>query len=113
MSWERGVRPVPEGPNQALLDVLKHPLRRLLLRHYVEAPEMLSPRELALQTRQPLSSVSYHVRQLAKAGAVVLAGERQVRGAVQHFYKPTPAVREAPWVLATLDLDGSRREEDR
>lgn len=111
MNWERRVRPVPEDPNQALLGALKHPLRRLLLRHYVEAPEMLSPRELAPQTRQPLSSVSYHVRQLAEAGAVVLADERQVRGAVQHFYEPAPVVRETPWVLATLGLGGEKREE--
>jgi DNA-binding transcriptional ArsR family regulator len=109
MTWEEGVRPVPEGPNQALLDALKHPLRRLLLKHYVEAGEMLSPKELALQTRQPLSSVSYHVRQLAEAGAVVLVTVRPARGAVQHFYRAAPAVREAAWVLATLGLD--RREE--
>jgi DNA-binding transcriptional ArsR family regulator len=111
MNWERGVRPLPEDPNQALLDVLKHPLRRLLLKHYVEAAGMLSPKELAVQTRQPLSSVGYHVRKLAKAGAVVLASERQVRGAVQHFYRATPAVRETPWVLATLGLSGDKREE--
>jgi DNA-binding transcriptional ArsR family regulator len=104
MSWEGPVRPVPEGPNQALLEALKHPLRRLLLRRYVEAEEMLSPRELAVQTRQPLSTVAYHVRKLAEAGAVVVADERPVRGAVQHFYEPAPVVKETAWVLATLGL---------
>jgi len=110
MSWEEGVRPVPEGPNQALLDALKHPLRRLLLKLYIETGEMLSPKELALQTRQPLSSVSYHVRKLAEAGAVVLAEVRPARGAVQHFYRATPAVRKTPWVLATLGLSSDKRD---
>lgn len=105
MSWEGRVRPLPEDPNDALLKALRHPLRRLLLRRYVEATEMLSPKELALLTKQPLSSVSYHVRELAAAGAVKIAKESPVRGSIQHFYVATPLVKETPWVLATLGLN--------
>lgn len=104
MSWEGRVRPLPDDPNDALLKALRHPLRRLLLRCYVEAAKMLSPKELALVTRQPLSSVSYHVRQLAAAGAVEIAEEAPVRGSVQHFYVASALVKETPWVLATLGL---------
>lgn len=105
MSWEGPVRPLPEDPNDALLNALRHPLRRSLLRRYVEATKTLSPKELALLTRQPLSSVSYHVRQLAAAGAIEIAEEEPVRGSVQHFYEATPLVKETPWVLATLGLN--------
>lgn len=104
MSWEGQVRPLPEDPNDALLKALGHPLRRLLLRRYVEAREKLSPKELALATRQPLSNVSYHVRELATAGAVEIADEAPVRGSVQHFYVASAVVKETPWVLATLGL---------
>jgi hypothetical protein len=34
-------------PDQALLDALRHPLRRSLLRRYVKSKETLSPKDLA------------------------------------------------------------------
>jgi DNA-binding transcriptional ArsR family regulator len=105
MNFEGQVRPLPEDPNDALLNALQHPLRRSLLRRYVQAKELLSPKELASLTKQPLSSVSYHVRQLVKAGAVEIVAEEQVRGSVQHFYEATQLVKETPWVLATLGLN--------
>lgn len=92
--------------NQALLDALRNPLRRSLLRRYVKSAEMLSPKELARLEKQPLSGVSYHVRVLVKCGAIEIAGERRVRGSVQHFYLPTDLVKKTPWVLATLGLGG-------
>ncbi|MGN6814919.1 MAG: hypothetical protein ACTHK3_02400 [Solirubrobacterales bacterium] len=93
-------------PNQALLDALRNPLRRNLLRRYVESAEMLSPKELAGLEKKSLSGVSYHVRVLAKCGAIEEAGDRRVRGSIEHFYLPTDLVKETPWVLATLGLEG-------
>lgn len=93
-------------PNQPLLDALRNPLRRSLLRRYVEASEMLSPKELSILEKQSLSGVSYHVRILAKCGAIEEAGDRRVRGSVEHFYLPTDLVKKTPWVLATLGLEG-------
>jgi DNA-binding transcriptional ArsR family regulator len=93
-------------PNQALLDALRNPLRRSLLRRYVESSEMLSPKELAGLEKKSLSGVSYHVRVLAKCGAIEIAGEQRVRGSVQHFYLPTDRVKKTPWVLTTLGLEG-------
>ncbi len=88
----------------ALLEALRHPLRRKLLRLCVEAKEELSPKELALLADRPvLSNVAYHVRTLAKNGALELVRTAPVRGAVEHFYRPTKLVRETPWVLAAID----------
>ncbi|MGN6558193.1 MAG: hypothetical protein ACTHLH_09315 [Solirubrobacterales bacterium] len=92
----------------ALLKALGHPLRRSLLRRYVEseAVDGLGPKELALVEKAPLSNVSYHVRVLAEKGALEIVSEAPARGSVAHFYKATDLVKETPWVLATLGLEG-------
>ena len=91
-----------------LLKALGHPLRRALLRRYVEseAVDGLGPKELALAEKAPLSNVSYHVRVLAEKGALEIVSEAPARGSVAHFYKATELVKETPWVLATLGLEG-------
>jgi DNA-binding transcriptional ArsR family regulator len=92
------------SPEEVLLSVLKHPLRRELLKLYVEAKEMRSPKELTLPTNGHLSNVSYHVRVLAEKGAVELVAEEARRGSVEHFYEPTALVDEVPWGRAALGL---------
>lgn len=92
--------------DDALLKALGHPLRKWLLRLCVEEGESLSPTELALFMRQSLSSVAYHARKLRELGALELVHEGSARGAVVHFYEPTDLVRETPWVLAILGLEG-------
>lgn len=89
---------------QALLDALRHPLRRWLLRLYLEEGERLSPKELALVMKQSLSTVSYHARKLKELGALELVHLEPVRGAVEHFYEATDLVRETPWILAVLGV---------
>ncbi len=93
---------------QALLNALRHPLRRALLRRYIESEAAygLSPKELALAEKHPLSNVSYHVRVLAGIGAVEIVSEKKSRGSVEHFYEATSLVRNRPWVLAALGMDG-------
>jgi DNA-binding transcriptional ArsR family regulator len=91
---------------QALLDALRHPLRRSMLRRYLQSQRMLSPKELAGLEGQSLSGTSYHVRVLLECGAIEIASTRQVRGAVEHFYRPSPRLREAHWVLASLGMEG-------
>jgi len=90
----------------ALLKALRHPLRRSLLRRYIEskAADGLGPKELALALKAPLSSVSYHVRELARLGALEIVSEAPVRGSVAHFYEATSLVRQTPWVLTVLGL---------
>lgn len=92
--------------DQSLHDALGHPLRRSLLRRYLSSKEMLSPKELSDLERRPLPGISYHVRALARCGAIEIAGDRRVRGSVEHFYLPSDLVKKTPWVLATLGLEG-------
>lgn len=84
-----------------LLIALRHPLRRRILQAMADG-KAVSPRELALTLRHPLSNVSYHVRVLAGCGAVTLVETKPVRGSVQHFYRCT--VR-APWARQVLGIE--------
>jgi hypothetical protein len=54
--------------------------------------------------QQRLSSVSYHVRELAKLGALEIVEEEKRRGAVEHFYEPTELVTGTRWALAAIGL---------
>ena len=92
--------PLDRSDDNDLLIALRHPLRRRILQAMADG-EVVSPRELALALRQPLSNVSYHVRVLAGRGAVTLVCTKQVRGSVQHFYRCT--VKE-PWAWQVLGL---------
>lgn len=89
---------------QAILDALRHPLRRKLLRRFLESRVMLSPRDLADLEGEPLSNVSYHVRTLAELGAVRIAAHRPVRGSLQHFYLPTRHVKDSQLVRTALGM---------
>jgi DNA-binding transcriptional ArsR family regulator len=90
--------------DQALLDALHHPLRRRLLRRFLESRVMLSPRELADLEGESLSLVSYHVRKLAEFKAVRIAAHRPVRGSLQHFYLPTRHVKDSQLVRMALGI---------
>lgn len=94
-------------PDQALLDALRNPFRRSLLRRYLDRDEQrgLGPKELSTATKVPLTNIAYHVRILVAAGAIELVEEERVRGSVAHFYEVTPLIRETPWVAALLGLE--------
>ncbi len=65
-----------------------HPLRISILEVLgIDGGRKLSPSELAVELRMPLSNTNYHVTELAKADLIELVGQRQVRGAVEHFYE--------------------------
>lgn len=90
---------------EVLLFVLQHPLRKRLLRFYVEADGTLSPKELTLLANDPkISNVGYHVRVLAEKGAVELVKTKPRRGSVEHLYKATDLVDEVPWGRAALGV---------
>jgi DNA-binding transcriptional ArsR family regulator len=91
---------------QALIFLLQNPLRKRLLRLYVEAREMRSPKELTVPVNKTVTLVGYHVRVLAEHGAVEIVAEQPRRGAVEHFYEATPLVDEVPWARAALGLVG-------
>ena len=91
---------------QALIFLIQHPLRKRLLRLYVEAREMRSPKELTVPLNKTVSLVGYHVRVLAEHGAVEIVAEQPRRGAVEHFYEATSLIDEVPWGRAALGLGG-------
>lgn len=95
------------GREETLVFLLQHPLRKRLLRLYIEAKEMRSPKELSVPTNHHISDISYHVRVLAEHGAVELVAEEPRRGSVEHFYEATPLVDEIPWARAALGLGGN------
>ncbi|HVD39954.1 MAG TPA: helix-turn-helix domain-containing protein [Solirubrobacterales bacterium] len=93
-----------------LLSILGHPLRKRLLRFYVEAEGTLSPKELTLLADDPkISNVGYHVRVLAEKGAVELVETHPRRGSVEHFYEATNLVDEVPWGRAALGAGEGER----
>ena len=67
---------------------LAHPLRVRILELARERAE-ISPVDVAAETGEPLGVVSYHVRSLASAGLLELAGRSFRRGAVKHHYRAT------------------------
>jgi len=88
-----------------LFIALAHELRRRILRAAIAGDRELSPTELSERLDEPLSKVSYHVRVLARCGALRLARTRRVRGSTEHFYRPT--VREH-WARSALRQVESR-----
>jgi hypothetical protein len=91
-------------PEQALLFLLRHPLRRELLKLYVREGGSLSPKQLSDFTKKHLSLAGYHVRELAKQGAVELVETRPRRGSLEHFYEATALIEEVPWARPALGL---------
>jgi DNA-binding transcriptional ArsR family regulator len=70
------------------LKAMSHPLRARALRLLVERG-VQSPNELARALNAELSDLSYHIRCLLKYDCIELVSTRQVRGAVEHFYRAT------------------------
>ncbi len=65
-----------------------HPLRISILEILgLDGGRTLSPSDLSQELQIPLSNTNYHVTELAKAGLIELIGQRQVRGATEHFYR--------------------------
>jgi len=80
-----------------------HPLRVSILEILgIDGGRTLSPSELSRELQIPLSNTNYHVTELAKAGLIELARQRQVRGATEHFYRlpaSTLTSQESPMLV--------------
>jgi DNA-binding transcriptional ArsR family regulator len=85
---------------QRIAESFVHPLKIRILKLMAEPPpprataEGLpepgwSPNGLYVAAGEPLGNVSYHVRQLEKAGLVELVATKQRRGALEHYYTLT------------------------
>jgi predicted ArsR family transcriptional regulator len=67
-----------------------HPLRVSILEVLsIDGGRTLSPKDLSLELQAPLSTVNYHVTELRRSELLEVVDERQVRGAIEHFYRVT------------------------
>jgi len=73
---------------QNRIKAMSHPLRAEAFR-LIRDRGPLSPAEVARALEADLKDVSYHVRKLNEFDCVEEVGNRQVRGAVEHFYRAT------------------------
>ena len=79
---------------QLLARANTHPLRISILEVLgLDGGRTLSPSDLSYELRTPLSNVNYHVTEMHRTGLVKLVGERPVRGATEHFYCETKAMK--------------------
>jgi predicted ArsR family transcriptional regulator len=85
-----------------------HPLRISVLEILgMDGGRTLSPSDLSQELQIPLSNTNYHVTELAKAGLIELARQRQVRGATEHFYR-IPTGEQAVPQRPTLESAAAR-----
>jgi DNA-binding transcriptional ArsR family regulator len=82
---------------QRIAEAFVHPLRLRILALMAEPPPPRpvlggapepgwSPNSLYVAAGAPLGNVSYHVRQLEKAGLIELVATKPRRGALEHYY---------------------------
>jgi DNA-binding transcriptional ArsR family regulator len=83
------------GPK--LARVMAHPLRMRALAILDE--RVASPSEMARELDAPLGVMSYHVRQLERAGLIELVSTTPRRGALEHHFRAVvrPRVTDADW----------------
>jgi DNA-binding transcriptional ArsR family regulator len=83
--------------------IVGHPLRAKIWT--VLAEEVASPNELSRRFGEEIADVSYHVKVLRENDVIELISQRQVRGAVEHFYRATqrPLSDEADTASRSLE----------
>jgi len=92
------------GVDQRLVRAIGHPLRLRLLTIFNE--RVASPSDLAAELGEPIGNVSYHTRILARLGCVELVKTKQVRGAVEHYYRAVvrPVFSDDDWAELPLSV---------
>ncbi len=87
-----------EPPIDGSLAVLKHVMRRQLLRCLNESEDFRTSESLAGQVQGKLTAVSYHLRTLERARLASIEIRRSKRGVAERFYgsrmKGDPAVEK-------------------
>lgn len=77
-----------QSPQVKLLKVLAHPVRLSIL-GVLSCQDVISPAGYARASREDVSNVAYHFRNLAKGGCVEVVGTKPARGSTEHFYRRT------------------------
>ncbi|HVY97670.1 MAG TPA: winged helix-turn-helix domain-containing protein [Solirubrobacterales bacterium] len=82
---------------QNRLVAMSHPLRADILK--VLSERTASPKEIADELGESIPNVSHHAKRLVQLGCAELVDKRQVRGAIEHFYRATerPLVDTEEW----------------
>lgn len=90
-------KPITNIDDPRYVRALAHPLRVRILAILEE--RVASPAQIAPVLDASLGVVAYHVRTLERLGLVKQVGQRQVRGATQHFYKANerPRISDEAW----------------
>jgi len=73
---------------QNRIKAMAHPLRAEAFR-LIRDRGPLSPAEVSRELEAEVKDLSYHIRKLKDFGCVEEVNNRQVRGAVEHFYRAT------------------------
>lgn len=92
-----------KGLDQQLVHLVSHPVRVKAL--VVLVDRTASPKEIAAELKENISTVSHHVKELLRMGMIELVDEKRRRGAVEHFYR---AVMRPVWSTAdweALDIE--------
>jgi predicted ArsR family transcriptional regulator len=76
VNWELLARANTHSLRVSILEVLS-----------LDGGRTLSPKDLSLELQAPLSTVNYHVTELRNCGLLEIVDEKQVRGAIEHFYR--------------------------
>jgi predicted ArsR family transcriptional regulator len=84
VNWERLARANTHPLRVSILEVL-----------HIDDGRILSPKDLSLELQAPLSTVNYHVTELRHSNLVEVVDERQVRGAMEHFYRAVDSGEKA------------------
>ncbi|HWN73248.1 MAG TPA: helix-turn-helix domain-containing protein [Solirubrobacterales bacterium] len=100
-----------DDDNRYLLQALRHPLRRDLLKMAIERGEV-SPIRAAREVETPVSTVSYHLRELAKVGAVASDGDEPGTGPLEQVYTADEAMRRIPSVREAIGLPPEEESRD-
>jgi hypothetical protein len=92
------------GVDQRIVRAIGHPLRLRLLTIFNE--RVASPSDLAAELGEPIGNVSYHTRILARLGCVELVKTKQVRGAVEHYYRAVvrPVFSDDDWAELPVSI---------
>jgi DNA-binding transcriptional ArsR family regulator len=92
------------GVDQKLVRAIGHPLRLRLLTIFNE--RVASPSDLAAELGEPIGNVSYHTRILARLGCVELVRTKQVRGAIEHYYRAVvrPVFSDEDWAELPISI---------
>lgn len=85
------------SPEQKISHSVNHSVRLDAFMATFEA--VTSPSEVAKLLRKPVATVSFHMTELRKDGAIELVKTEQRRGAIEHYYKATmpPEIDADEW----------------